>query len=140
MNLLKFMKFSFFIWSALPVALTVGCVCNHRYYGYATPGIVIEPTSYSTAARVYPKSTSTRTVITLREADDLSIANSIANILAKDTTHLYRNVEVSIVNGVVSLRGTVPRVQDSQRLCDEITAIPGVTLVENQLGLTHLSM
>jgi osmotically-inducible protein OsmY len=131
------MKFSFFIWTALPVALTVGCVCNHRYYGYATPGIVMEPTSYSTAARVYPKSTSTRVASTPRETDDLSIANSIANILAKDTTQLYRNVEVTIVKGVVSLRGTV---QDSQRLCGEITAVPGVTLVENQLGLTHLSM
>ena len=134
------MKFSFFMWTALPVALTVGCVCSHRYYGYATPGIVIVPTSYSTAARVYPKSSSTRIAITPRETDDLSIANSIANILAKDTTHLYRNVDVSIVKGVVSLRGTVPREQDSERLCDEIAAVPGVTLLENQLGLTNLSM
>jgi osmotically-inducible protein OsmY len=70
----------------------------------------------------------------------LSIANSIANILAKDPTRLYRNVEVSVVKGVVALRGTVPRVQDSDRLCDEITAVPGVTLVKNQLGLTNLSM
>jgi osmotically-inducible protein OsmY len=70
----------------------------------------------------------------------LSIANSIANIFARDTAHLYRNVDVSIVKGVVSLRGTVPREQDSERLIDEITAVPGVTLVENQLGLTNLSM
>jgi hypothetical protein len=139
MNFLKFMKFSFSIWTALPVALTVGCVCSHRYYGYATPGIVLVPTSYSTAVRVYPKSTSTRKAITLRETDYLSIANSIANILAKDPM-LYRNVNVSIVKGIVSLRGTVPREQDSQRLCDEITAVPGVTLVDNQLGLTNLSM
>jgi hypothetical protein len=139
-ELLKFIKFTFFIWTTLPVALTVGCVCNHRYYGYATPGIVLVPTSYSTAARVYPKSTSTRIAITPGEIDALNIANSIANILAKDTTHLYRNVDVSIVKGIVSIRGTVPREQDSQRLCDEITAVPGVTLVENQLGLTNLSM
>lgn len=132
------MKFSLFIWTALPVALTVGCVCNHRYYGYAPPGIVIEPTSYSTAAQVYPKSTSTRMTITPGETDALRIANSIANILA--STHLYRNVDVSIVRGIISLRGTVPREQDSQRLCNEITAVPGVTLVENQLGLTNLSM
>jgi osmotically-inducible protein OsmY len=69
----------------------------------------------------------------------LSIANSIANILAKDA-RLYRNVDVSVVKGIVALRGTVPRVQDSERLCDEITAVPGVTLVKNQLGLTNLSM
>ena len=133
------MKFSFFIWTALPVALTVGCVCNHRYYGYATPGIVLVPTSYSTAARVYPIGTSTRITITPGATDDLSIANSIANILAKDA-RLYRNVDVSVVKGIVALRGTVPRVQDSERLCDEITAVPGVTLVKNQLGLTNLSM
>ena len=76
--------------------------------------------------------------ITPGETDALRIANSIANILA--STHLYKNVNVSIVKGTVSLRGTVPREQDSQRLCDEITAVPGVTLVENQLGLTNLSM
>ena len=98
------------------------------------------PTSYATTAHVYPESTSARVVTTPRETDDLSIANAIANILAKNPTRLYRNVDVSIVKGVVSLRGTVPRVQDSQRLCDEITAVPGVTLVENQLGLTNLSM
>jgi hypothetical protein len=138
MNFLKLMKFSFFIWTALPVALTVGCVCNHRYYGYATPGLIIEPTSYSTAARVYPKSTSTRMAITPGETDALRIANSIANILA--SSDLYKNVDVSIGKGIVSLRGTVPREQDSQRLCDEITAVPGVTLVENQLGITNLSM
>jgi hypothetical protein len=138
MNFLKLMKFSFFVWTALPVALTVGCVCNHRYYGYATPGIDIVPTSYGTAARVYPKSTSTRIATTPGETDALRIAKSIANILA--STHLYRNVDVSITKGIVSLRGTVPRQQDSQRLCDEITAVPGVTLVENQLGLTNLSM
>lgn len=133
------MKFSFFTWTALPVALTVGCVCNHRYYGYAAPGIVLVPTSYSTAARVYPISTSTHITITPGATHDLSIANSIANILAKDA-RLYRNVDVSVVKGIVALRGTVPRVQDSERLCDEITAVPGVTLVKNQLGLTNLSM
>jgi hypothetical protein len=136
----KHMKLSLFLWTVLPVAASVGCTYNYRGYGYATPGMaVVAPTSYSPAPRVYSVSTSTGIVITPGETDDLSLANSIRNILAKDT-HLYRNVDVSIVKGFVKLRGTVPRVQDGERLCDEITAVPGVASVENQLGITHLSM
>jgi osmotically-inducible protein OsmY len=138
MNLLKLMKTSFFLWAGLPLALTVGCVYSHRDYAYATPGTtVVAPTSYSTAPRVYPESTETRVVTTPGEADDLSIANSIRSILAKDTAHVYRNVDVSVVKGFVSLRGTVPTEQDGQRLYEEIAPIPGVTSVENQLGLKY---
>jgi hypothetical protein len=133
------MKLSLFLWAVLPAAATVGCTYNYRGYGYATPEIVVAPTSYSPAPRVYSVSTSTGIVITPGERDDLSLANSIRNILAKDT-HLYRNVDVSIVKGFVILRGTVPRVQDAERLDDEIAAVPGVASVENQLGITHLSM
>jgi osmotically-inducible protein OsmY len=136
MNLLKRMKFSLLLSTVLPVALTVGCVQSHRDYAYATSGTtVVAPTSYSPAPRVYPESTSTRVAITPGETDDLSIANSIRNILAKDTAHVYANVDVSVVKGFVSLRGTVPTEQDGQRLYDEIAKIPGVTSVENQLGL-----
>ena len=138
MNLLKIMKTSYFLWAALPVALTVGCVYSHRDYGYATPGTtVVAPTSYSAVPRVYPESTPTRVVTTPGETDDLSIANSVRNILAKDTAHVYSNVDVSVVKGYVSLRGTVPSDQDGVRLYDEIARIPGVTSVDNQLGLKY---
>jgi hypothetical protein len=138
MNLLKLMKTSFFLWAALPVALTVGCVYSHRDYAYATPGTtVVAPTSYSAGARVYPESTSTRVVTTPGEGDDLSIANSVRNILAKDTAHVYRNVDVSVVKGAVALRGTVPSDQDGRWLYDQIAAIPGVISVDNQLGLKY---
>src|SRR5258705_40495 len=138
MNLLKLMKFSLLLSTVLPVVLTVGCVNSHRDYAYATPGTtVVAPTSYSPAARVYLESTSTRVAITPGETDDLSIANSIRNILAKDTAHVYANVDVSVVKGFVSLRGTVPTDQDGRWLYDEIAKIPGVTSVENQLGLKY---
>jgi hypothetical protein len=138
MSLLKLMKFSLLLSAVLPVALTAGCVYSHRDYGYATPGTtVVAPTSYSAGPRVYPESTSTRVVTTPSEGDDLSIANSVRAILAKDTAHVYRNVDVSVVKGFVSLRGTVPSDQDGQRLYDEIARIPGVTSVENQLGLKY---
>jgi osmotically-inducible protein OsmY len=137
MNLLKHMKLSLLLSTVLPVALTVGCVYSHRDYAYGTPGTtVVAPTSYG-GPRVYPESTSTRVVTTPGETDDLSIANSVRNILAKDTAHVYGNVDVSIVKGYVSLRGTVPSDQDGQRLYDEIARIPGVTSVDNQLGLKY---
>jgi hypothetical protein len=132
------MKCSLFLWTVLPVALTVGCVYSHRGYAYATPGTtVVAPTSYSPVPRVYPEGAPTRVVATPGETDDLSIANSVRNILAKDTAHVYRNVDVSVVKGVVSLRGTVPSDQDSRWLYDQIVTIPGVTSVDNQLGLKY---
>jgi osmotically-inducible protein OsmY len=76
-------------------------------------------------------------VTTPGEGDDLSIANSVRNIFAKDTAHVYRNVDVSVVKGVVSLRGTVANEQDGQKLYDQIATIPGVTSVDNQLGLKY---
>ena len=130
------MKTSFFLWATLPVALTVGCVYSHRDYGYATPGTtVVAPTSYYTGPRVYPESGSTHVVAT--PGDDLSIANSVRNIFAKDTAHVYRNVDVNVVKGYVTLRGTVPSDQDGRWLYDQIAAIPGVTSVDNQLGLKY---
>jgi hypothetical protein len=139
MNLLQPMKFSLLLSSVLPLALTVGCVYSHRDYAYGTPETtVVAPTSYYTGPRVYPESsTSTRVVTSPEEGDDLSIANSVRNILAKDTAHVYRNVDVSIVKGAVSLRGTVPSDQDGRWLYDQIATIPGVTFVNNQLGLKY---
>ena len=138
MNLLKHLKLSLFLSTALPVALTFGCAYGHREYAYETPGTtVVAPTSYGAGARVYPESTSTRVVTTPGETDDLSIANSVRNILAKDTAHVYANVDVSVVKGYVSIRGTVPNAQDGVRLYDEIARIPGVTSVDNQLGLKY---
>jgi osmotically-inducible protein OsmY len=133
------MKISLLLSTVLPVALTVGCVYSHRDYAYGTPGTtVVAPTSgYSAGARVYPESTSTRVVTAPGETDDLSIANSVRTIFARDTAHVYGNVDVSVVKGYVSLRGTVPSDQDSQRLYDEIARIPGVTSVDNQLGLKY---
>jgi hypothetical protein len=120
MNLLKHMKLSLLLSTVLPVAVTVGCVYSHRDYAYETPGTtVVGPTSYSAGARVYPESTSTRVVTTPGETDDLSIANSVRSIFARDTAHVYGNVDVSVVKGQVSLR------------------IPGVTSVDNQLGLKY---
>jgi hypothetical protein len=138
MNLLKLMKFPLLLSTVLPVALTVGCVYSHRDYAYETPGTtVVAPTSYRAGPRVYPESTSTRVVTTPGETDDLSIANSVRSIFARDTAHVYGNVDVSVVKGYVTLRGTVPNDQDGMRLYDEIARIPGVTSVDNQLGLKY---
>jgi osmotically-inducible protein OsmY len=65
----------------------------------------------------------------------MSIANSVRSILARDTAHIYGNVDISVNRGVATLRGAVPTEHDAQLLRDEIAAIPGVDYVDNQLGV-----
>ena len=132
------MKFPLFIFTALPLALTIGCVESHRAVAYSNPppGTYVGPTSASPAVRVYPDSTNPRITTTPGEVDDLTIANSVRNILAKDTAHVYVYVDVAINKGFVTLRGTVPTEHDRLQLYDEIAAVPGVGSVENQLGVS----
>lgn len=140
------MKISILSWIALPLALATGCVYSHRDYAYTpagtttavvtpAPPVVVTPTSPRPAVRVYPDSTTPRVVTKPGEIDDMSIANSVRTILARDTAHIYGNVDISVNRGVATLRGTVPTEHDGQLLRDEIAAIPGVDYVDNQLGV-----
>jgi|ERR1051326_671499 hypothetical protein len=131
------MKFSNLSWIALPLVLATGCVYSHRDYAYTRPGTttVVAPTSPRPAVRVYPDSTTARVGRRPGEIDDMSIAGSVRTILARDTAHVYGNVDISVNRGVATLRGTVPTEHDAQLLRDEIAAIPGVDYVDNQLGV-----
>ncbi len=133
-----FMKISNLSWIALPLVLATGCVYSHRDYAYTTPGTttaVVTPTSPRPAVRVYPDNTTPRVATRPGEIDDMSIANSVRTIMARDTAHVYGNVDVSVNRGVATLCGTVPTEHDGQLLRDEIAAIPGVDYVDNQLGV-----
>src|SRR4051812_4439067 len=129
------MKHLFFFCLAVPLALTTGCINSHQAAAYNTPGTVVAPTSVSPAVRVYPDSTTPRIATTPGETDDLTIANSIRNILSRDTAHVYGNVDISVNSGLVTLRGTVPAENDRLQLHDEIAGLPGVGSVDNQLGV-----
>jgi osmotically-inducible protein OsmY len=85
--------------------------------------------------RVYPDSTTARIGSRPGEIDDLTVASSVRTILARDTAHIYGNVDVSVTRGMATLRGTVPSEHDGQVLRDEIAAIPGVDYVDNQLAV-----
>src|ERR1041385_5254892 len=103
------MKLSFLL--VVPVALAAGCVSHHDL-SYTTPAAVVAPTSPSPAVRVYPNRTTPRITTAPGEADDLTIANSVRNILSRDTAHVYGNVDIAINRGVATLRGTVPTEHD----------------------------
>jgi BON domain len=128
------MKPSFLFIAALPVSLVTGCISHHDL-GYTTPAAVVAPTSPSPAVRVYPDRPTPRITTAPGEADDLTIANSVRNILARDTAHIYGNVDVGINRGVVTLRGAVPTEHDRLQLYDQIGSVPGVVSVDNQLGV-----
>lgn len=130
------MKLSKLSWLGLPFVIATGCVYSHRDYAYTTPATtVVTPTSPRAAVRVYPDSTTARIGTRPGEIDDLSVANSVRTILARDTAHVYGNVDVSVNKGVATLRGTVPTGHDAEVLRDEIAAIRGVDYVDNQLGV-----
>lgn len=132
--MLKLMKLSLVFVAALPIALTMGCISHHDL-SYAPAATVVAPTSPSPAVRVYPNGTMPRITTTPGEADDLTIANSVKRILARDTAHVYGNVDIGINRGLVTLRGTVPTEHDRLQLHDEIAAVPGVDSVDNELGV-----
>jgi osmotically-inducible protein OsmY len=88
--------------------------------------------------RVYPDSPNPRIATSPGETDDLTIANSVRSILARDTAHIYGNVDVAVNSGLVTLRGTVPTEHDRQQLHNEIANVPGVGSVDNQLGVNNL--
>src|ERR1051326_2420082 len=92
------MKFSNLSWIALPLVLATGCVYSHRDYAYTRPGTttVVAPTSPRPAVRVYPDSTTARAGRRPGEIDDMSIAGSVRTILARDTAHVYGNVDISV--------------------------------------------
>src|SRR3954470_2665640 len=116
-----FMKLSNLSWIALPLVLATGCVYSHRDYAYTTPATtVVTPTSSRAAVRVYPDSTTARIGTRPGEIDDLTVANSVRTILARDTSHVYGNVDVSITKGVATLRGSVPTEHDGQVMRDQI--------------------
>lgn len=129
------MKHLFFFWFAVPLALSTGCINSHQAAAYNTSGTVVAPTSVNPAVRVYPDSTTPRIATAPGEADDLTVANSIRNILSRDTAHVYGNVDISVNSGLVTLRGSVPTEHDRLRLHDDIAGLPGVGSVDNQLGV-----
>jgi osmotically-inducible protein OsmY len=68
-------------------------------------------------------------------ANDIAIGQSINRLLKDDSglAGVSGNVEATIDNGVVTLRGRVPSEHDRTEIADRIARLPGVAKVHDQL-------
>jgi BON domain len=99
---------------------------------------VVAPTSDSAAVRVYPDNTvATTPPATGVAASDLSLANSVSQLLKTDSTLSASTdkVEARVKDGIVTLRGSVPTQTDREVLVDRIARLPGVAKVKDQLSV-----
>ncbi len=68
--------------------------------------------------------------------DDAEVANDVRAALRTDPAIDATNVQVSVVNGTVSLRGTVPTSYQVRRAANNAWGVPGVLNVVNELGVS----
>ncbi len=124
---------------ALPFVLITGCVRSHRaayytpdYYTYTpAPPPPPAPTSERPESRVYPN------MPPGVSAQDLGLADSIRAQLKGDPVlrSSSRNVLVTVDQGVVTLRGSVPSEHQRYEIIDRIKTLPGVARIEDQLAV-----
>lgn len=133
---------------ALLGLLATGCIRSHHAVYYTpVPGpvvanpVIVAPTSDRPVERVYP---ATPPVVTVPSnpppgvnAADVALATSVSQLLKGDRSlaEATRNVEATVENSVVTLRGTVPTDHDRDELVERVSRIPGVTRVRDQLGV-----
>ena len=68
-------------------------------------------------------------------ADNLdgSIEEHVENLISQDAALKSRDIDVSVNNGVVTLKGDVGSATDRQRLVDVVSRVPGVQNVVDSL-------
>jgi len=122
--------------------LAAGCVSSPRTpvaYTTQTPAPSYPPASDSSAVRVYPDTRRAHFDSTTPSttSSDLAIAYSIRDVLKTDIAMAAaaRHVDIEVVQGAATLRGTVPSENDRQMLQERIAAFPGIISVDNRLKL-----
>ncbi len=137
---------------ALPLCFAAaGCVQSHRYPPVVytpvpaptvvtTPAVVAPPaaTSETTVPRVYPDGTVAPAPVVTPPGvsmSDLTIANNVRDVLKGQgaLAGISKNVEATVQNGVVTLRGVVATDTDRQEIADRIARLPGVNRIDNEL-------
>jgi Predicted periplasmic or secreted lipoprotein len=135
------------IGAVLALGLIFGCAESHTtpptvYYTEPTPAIA--PTSTRPDVRVYspmapsvPRESFPATAGPPVGNPDVALGQSISQLLKGDPylSGISRNVEATIRGGVVTLRGSVPTENDRQRIKDQISRVPGVLRVDDDLGI-----
>ncbi|HLG52248.1 MAG TPA: BON domain-containing protein [Chloroflexota bacterium] len=67
---------------------------------------------------------------------DAEIAADVRDTLARDPTIDAANIAVTVANGTVYLRGTVPTYYQAQQAANDAWGVPGVVDVVNELGVS----
>ncbi len=127
------------LWAAIPLVALTGCIQSHRAVVY-TPEPVLAPTSSRPEVRVYrtPAPNEPTPPTTPPAApQDISVATSVAQLLKGDAhlASLTGNVEASVDNQIVTLRGTVPSEGARDEIVQRVSQLPGVLRVRDQLGI-----
>ncbi len=140
------MKAGKWLWAVVPLSLLTGCVQSHRREVVYTPEPVLPPTSSRPEVRVYstpttpqPPVVTTTPVPAAPDAapGDVAVATGISQLLKGDThlASVSSNVEATVDNHVVTLRGTVPTEHDRDEIVQRVSQLPGVLRVNDQLGI-----
>ncbi len=118
-----------------PALLLAGCIQSHRSPGivYYTPAPPPPPVSDRPAVRVYPSPAEPENAVN----PNVALAHSVSQALKGDPVMAAAsgNVEATVDDGVVTLRGTVPTEHERDEIVDRISKLPGVTRVDDRLGL-----
>ncbi len=119
----------------LPALLLAGCIQSHRTPGivYYTPTTTPPPVSDRPVVRVYPSPAAPEDAV----SRNVDLAHSVSRLLKDDPllASASQNVEATVDNGVVTLRGTVPSEHERDEMVGRIAALPGVARVDDRLGL-----
>ncbi len=145
------MKAGKWLWAVVPLSLLTGCIQSHRREVVYTPEPVLPPTSSRPEVRVYSTPTTPQApVVTTTPAPatpapappaaapgDVAVATGISQLLKGDPNlaSVSSNVEATVDNNVVTLRGTVPTEHDRDEIVQRVSQLPGVLHVNDQLGI-----
>jgi len=150
------------VWVAVPLGLAVGCASNEASYapetsvGLAIPGndMTLAPTSSNIRTRVYAEGGTHYENTSSTFSTDVNIPPPGAN---PETWALAQEIQWKLISdptlapmgsaliaevgngGVVTLHGAVASTDEQQRVCDNISGLPGVKSVNNQLTIGRAS-
>ncbi len=138
------------LWVVVPLSLLTGCVQSHRRAVVYTPVPVLPPTSDRPEVRVYSAPTPPQAPVVTTQPPavaapgapaaapgDVAVATAVSQLLKGDAhlASVSSNVEATVDNNVVTLRGTVPTEHDRDEIVQRVSGLPGVLRVNDQLGI-----
>jgi len=132
------MKIETLLALALPLILAAGCIHSHQAdVAYAPSGQVYvpAPTSDSRAVRVYTEPSPGLAEI---NDPDMPLANDIRGMVAgdPDLKRACRGVDIEVVQGRLTLRGSVTTEHQRKLIENRLARLPGVVSVDNRLLVT----